>query len=118
VARHRFGVAIVGGGYWGSKLARIFLSTEAWELRWACDVDVSRARQALCSGHGATATSSLEDVLEDPGVSAVAIATPADSHAALSMKALAAGKHVMVEKPIAMSLVEAERMVRFAKPRT
>ena len=108
------GVAVVGAGYWGPNLARNFAGSPAWRLRWVCDLDEARARAVLGRYSTVDVTSDYTEVLADPEVHAVAIATPPASHAALAVAALDAGKHVLVEKPLAPTYAEAEAVVRRA----
>jgi predicted dehydrogenase len=111
------GVAVLGGGYWGSNLIRNFLHADGWDLRWVCDLDEDRARRALGNRTAVSVTASLDDVLDDADVVAVAVATPADTHAQLSLRVLATDRHVLVEKPLASSLMEGETMVALARER-
>ena len=110
------GVAVVGAGYWGANLIRNVQASEATELRWVCDADMARAER-LGGAFGARVSASLDEVLADPGVEAVAIATPAATHHSVAMAALAAGKHVLVEKPIASSYEQGVEMVAEAEAR-
>ncbi|WP_051222834.1 Gfo/Idh/MocA family protein [Agrococcus lahaulensis] len=97
----RLRVAVVGAGYWGPNLARNFRASPDWELAAICDLDIERARGVADRVGGAPVTSDLAAVLDDPRIDAVAIATPARSHHPIVLSALEAGKHVMVEKPLA-----------------
>ena len=108
------GVGVIGCGYWGTNLLRNFASAPGWDLRWACDADLDRARASAGQYRGQI-TASVADVLGDPAVAAVAIATPAPSHASLTLAAIDAGKHVLVEKPLAPSLAEAEQIAAAAR---
>lgn len=99
-------VAQVGCGYWGRNLARNF--RELGALAAICDPNPETARQQA-EANGVVARS-LEDVLADKSIEAVSIAAPAEMHLDLSLQAFAAGKHVFVEKPIALSVEEGERM--------
>jgi predicted dehydrogenase len=109
------GLAVVGAGYWGPNLVRTALGTPALQLEWLCDLDVERARTVLGRYTTVKATSSYEQVLTDPDVAAVAVATPAGTHFDLVRAALEAGKHVLVEKPITSSLAEAEKLADLAE---
>jgi predicted dehydrogenase len=100
------GVALVGAGYWGSRLARNLAASPALDLVHVCDIDQSRA-QALAHPPRVRATGLLAEVLADPGVSAIAVATPASTHGEIVAAALDAGRHVLVEKPLAMTTREA-----------
>src|SRR5260221_4987820 len=108
------GLAIVGAGYWGPNLVRTALATPAFRLDWLCDLQIERARAVLGPYTTVQATSSYDEVLADPGVAAVAIATPAATHFDLVRSALEAGKHVMVEKPLTPSVAEGEELAAVA----
>jgi predicted dehydrogenase len=107
--------AVVGCGYWGPNLIRNFVTCPASEVAMLCDRDVPRLQQAATFCPQAELTADFEAVLADSQVEAVAIATPVATHAALAAAALRAGKHVLVEKPLAMSQKEAEVVVRLAE---
>jgi predicted dehydrogenase len=109
------GLAVIGAGYWGPNLVRTALATPALQLEWLCDLDEPRARAVLGRYTTVAATDSYQQVLADPAVSAVAIATPAGTHFDLIRAALDAGKHVLVEKPITSSLAEAEKLADMAE---
>ncbi|WP_245154962.1 Gfo/Idh/MocA family oxidoreductase [Nocardioides sp. 1609] len=106
---------MVGAGYWGPNLARNFRSSDAWELAAVCDLDLARA--AAIAEPTATATDDLALVLDRADVDVVAIATPAHTHQAIAEAALRAGKHVLVEKPLAHTRAAGESMVRLAAER-
>jgi predicted dehydrogenase len=111
------GVAVIGAGYWGPNLVRNFQSSNEFRLRWLCDLDVDRARRVLGGYSTVDTTGELATVLADDNVDAVAIATPAGTHLDVAMAALAAGKHVLVEKPLAASREEGARLVEEADRR-
>ncbi|MFC6448005.1 Gfo/Idh/MocA family oxidoreductase [Shinella zoogloeoides] len=104
-------VAVLGCGYWGKNLVRTFHDLGALAAVHDPDPDVARY---MAHEYGAPARS-VEAILADPAVGAVAIAAPAWLHASLGLRALRAGKHVFVEKPIALSLDEAREMERAAR---
>ncbi len=110
-------VVVVGAGYWGPNLARNFRASADWELAGICDLDIDRAQRVADSIGGVPVTTSLDDVLADPDVDAIAIATPARTHHPIVLQALDAGKHVMVEKPLADDRVRGEEMVARAARR-
>jgi len=93
------GIAVIGAGYWGPNLVRNAQATPGIRLEYLCDLDVERARQVLGDYSTVRVSSSVDEVLADPAVSAVAIATPAGTHHSVVLRALQAGKHVLVEKP-------------------
>jgi predicted dehydrogenase len=111
------GVAVIGAGYWGPNLVRNFQSASDFRLRWLCDLDVDRAKRVLGGYSTVETTGELATVLADDKVDAVAIATPAGTHLDVAMAALAAGKHVLVEKPLAASREEGARLVAEADKR-
>ena len=108
------GLAIVGAGYWGPNLVRTALGTPTLRLTWLCDLDVQRAQAVLGPYTRVRTTDSYDDVLADPAVDAVAIATPAATHFDLVRSALEAGKHVLVEKPLTPSVAEGEKLAALA----
>lgn len=109
--------AVVGAGYWGPNLARNFAASDQWELAAVCDLDEARAAQVARAAGCADVETSFDALLARDDVDAVAIATPARTHHALVMAALRAGKHVVVEKPIADSADAAREMVTEAQAR-
>jgi predicted dehydrogenase len=108
------GIAVIGAGYWGPNLARNFQYSRHWRLEAICDLDLERAEALAARLGGTRVTASLDDVLADPLIDAIAIATPARTHHAIAMAAIAAGKHVVVEKPLADSSEHARAMVTAA----
>lgn len=109
-------IAVIGAGYWGPNLARNFALSSDWELAAVCDLDLGRAK-SVADRVGAPATSSLSEVLDDPSIHAVAIATPAQTHGQIATAALRKGKHVVVEKPLADSRGVGVDMVEAAEHR-
>ena len=94
--------AVIGAGYWGPNLARNFRGSPDWDLVAVCDLDESRARKVVGDRSTVEVMTSVDALLARDDVDAVAIATPAGTHARLALAALDAGKHVVVEKPIAV----------------
>jgi len=107
-------IAVIGAGYWGPNLARNFRASPHWDLAAVCDLDVDRAARLAGPGSGVRVTSSVESLLADDSLDAVAIATPAATHHDIACAALAAGKHVLVEKPLADTSRRGEAMARVA----
>src|SRR5215813_2289579 len=105
-------IARIGAGYWGKNLMRNF--HDLGVLSWVCEVEPT------CRDHYATVyptvrfTASIEHVLTDPEVAGVAIATPAETHSELVQRALLAGKDVLVEKPLCLSVEEGQQLVALA----
>lgn len=94
-------IAVIGAGYWGPNLARNFSASPDWQLVAICDLDRERAEGLAARVGGVDVVTDVDELLARDDVDAVAIATPARTHHALAIRALAAGKHVMVEKPLA-----------------
>lgn len=95
-------VGVVGLGYWGPKLARNFYELPDAQLSWVCDLDQSRLNHVTALYPGTQGTRDYGELLASD-VDAVAIATPVFTHHPLAMAALRAGKHVLIEKPLAAS---------------
>jgi predicted dehydrogenase len=110
-------VAIIGYGYWGPKLTRNFQQNGSFARVVICEEDPARLRSAIRENPGAMGVESFDKVLADPLVEAVALATPVATHHPLALAALRAGKHVLVEKPLAMRSKEALQLVRTAEAR-
>jgi predicted dehydrogenase len=110
-------IAVIGAGYWGPNLARNFHTSPDWDLVAICDLDLERAQKVADTVGGVRAVTSLNDLLSSDDIDAVAIATPARTHHGITRAALNAGKHVMVEKPLADTGVRGRDMVRAAAER-
>ena len=108
-------IAVVGAGYWGPNLVRNAVGSPATQLRYVCDQDAARARRVGDPYAGVVATDSLDQVLEDDEVEAIAIATPASTHRDIALAALESGKHILVEKPIAADYTQALQIVETAE---
>jgi predicted dehydrogenase len=104
-------VAVVGAGYWGPNLVRNFRGSPDWDLVAVCDLDQARAEWVIGDRTTVEVETSLDALLARADIDAVAVATPADTHAGIALAALEAGKHVLVEKPLASSRLDAQRMV-------
>jgi predicted dehydrogenase len=111
----RVTVGVVGLGYWGPNLARNFAALPDCELAWCCDPDPERRARHAHQFNSARVTDDLGDLLSDPRLDAIALATPVPTHAPLAVQVLNAGKHCFVEKPLAQSVGDAERAVAAAE---
>ena len=107
-------VGVIGCGYWGPNLMRNIVMCPETELIWACDKDVKRLAKATKPYPGVKGTADIGDLLSDKNLTAVAIATPVNTHFPLAKACLESGKHVLVEKPLAASVEEGEELVRLA----
>ena len=110
-------MAAVGLGYWGPNLVRAWATLPETRLDWICDLDEASLARTGAQFPDARQTRRYDDVLEDPEVEAVALATSVPTHAALALRALEAGKHVFVEKPLATSSEDARRLMTEARRR-
>ena len=114
-SQDRITVAVIGTGYWGPNLIRNFAVCPDTQLVAVCDLDRSRMQKALSPYPGIEGMESVEAVLQRGDIEAVAVATPVGTHASIGLAALQAGKHVLIEKPLAASLRQAEALVHAAK---
>lgn len=110
-------VAVIGAGYWGPNLARNFSTSPDWDLAAICDLDLERATTLADRVGRVDVHTSLDELLARDDIDAVAVATPARTHHAVVLAALRAGKHVVVEKPLADRRDRAVEMVTEAKSR-
>ena len=104
-------IGLLGYGYWGPNLARNFAAAPGSRVSHVCDLSRDCLARAAVAHPSATLTSDAEDLLASPGVDAVAVATPVSSHFDLAMRALTAGKHVLVEKPLADTAERCRRLI-------
>ncbi len=107
-------VAVVGCGYWGKNVVRNFYELGA--LRWVCDVRET-VLEDVRGKYQVRTSPDLEPILADAEVDGIAIAAPAADHHRLAMRCLVAGKHVLVEKPLALRLDEGRQLVAAARER-
>jgi predicted dehydrogenase len=108
-------LALVGLGYWGPNLARNLASLSGAQLHTLCDLRAERLAHVGCQYPVARATLDYGAVLNDPEIDAVVIATPVFTHFELAKAALQAGKHVMVEKPLAQSTIQCRELIALAE---
>jgi myo-inositol 2-dehydrogenase/D-chiro-inositol 1-dehydrogenase len=108
------GVAIVGCGWAGMRHAKAFIA-EGAQLRWAVDIDPARAAMIASLQSGVRALTGLEQALCDSAVTVVDVCTPHNLHAEICMQAVAAGKDVLCEKPLAPALSDADKMAAAAE---
>jgi len=107
-------IAVVGMGYWGPNLVRNFLATEGVRGVVCCDIQKKRLEKVKQRFYGVETTTSFEEVLGRSDIDAVALATPVSTHHPLGMKALEAGKHLLVEKPLTLKTSDAEELIEKA----
>jgi predicted dehydrogenase len=111
------GIGVVGYGYWGPNLVRNFAATPGARMAAVSDLSADRLAAVQAYYPAVKTTPRYEDLLRDPEIDAVAIATPVSSHFRLAMQALEAGKHVLVEKPLALNSGQATLLVEEAERR-
>src|SRR4029453_510666 len=109
--------AVIGAGYWGPNLARNFKASPDWKLSAIVDMDRDRAAKLAAANGGVPVCESVDELLDTVDVDAVAIAPPAHTPHGIALTALRAGKHVLVEKPLADSRAKGVEMVEEAERR-
>jgi predicted dehydrogenase len=109
------GIAVVGYGYWGPNVVRNIIERPEFRMMALCELDPVRAQSFSQRHPEITVESDLDAVLLDPRIQAVAIATPPRTHYHLVRRALEAGKHVLVEKPLATEVAHAEELIEIAE---
>jgi predicted dehydrogenase len=107
--------AVIGAGYWGPNLIRNFLALDEIETVVACDLDEGRLAKMRKSFFGIETSSDPEQLIDRTDVDVVVIATPVSTHHALAKRALSAGKHCFIEKPMTTSVAEAEELIDIAE---
>ena len=108
-------LAQVGVGYWGPNLLRNIVGNKNCIVKEVADLSKERRNFVKSLYPSINVTDQVEEILNNPEIEAVVIATPADSHYSLTIEFLKAGKHVLVEKPMAMNIEEVEEIGVLAK---
>lgn len=108
-------IGVIGLGYWGPNVVRNFLSTPGVEKVYGCDLDEKRLKFAKSKFPSIEVTNDTEFILKSPEIDAVAIVTPVKTHYPLAKRAMENGKHVLVEKPMASSVKEAEELIEISE---
>lgn len=111
----QIGVAIIGCGYWGVNYVRVFDELPRARIVTICDQRVERLREISERFNGITVTTELDDALQMDGVDIAIVCTGATTHYAVTRKCLEAGKHVLVEKPMATDVGDSETLIQVAK---
>jgi predicted dehydrogenase len=110
-------IGVIGYGYWGPNLVRNFMTAPGSAVTRVCDLRKERLSTLGKLYHGLETCSDSADLINDPQIDAVVIATPVSTHFELAMSALKAGKHVLVEKPLAARSDQARKLVDEAAAR-
>jgi predicted dehydrogenase len=105
------GIGVIGYGYWGPNLVRNFMDSGRFVVRGISDLSPKNRATAQARCPGAKVTDNAQELIDDPQIDAIAIATPVSTHYALASAAIKAGKHVFVEKPMTSSTDDAKRLV-------
>jgi predicted dehydrogenase len=108
-------VAVLGAGHWGPNLIANFHDHRRSEVRWVIDPNPSRREAVRVRFPDVSVGEDPTAAIADPGVQAVVIATPTNTHFELARRSLEAGKHVLVEKPMAASVADAESLCEVAE---
>jgi len=108
-------IGVVGLGYWGPNLARNFDSLADCHLKTVCDLSEERLKHITALYPSATGESDFEKLLQDPELDAIVIATAVRTHYPLAKASLLAGKHTLIEKPLASSSEQCEELVSIAR---
>jgi predicted dehydrogenase len=111
----RLRFAVIGAGRWGETHARIFAEHPAVEVAAVCDANERRAREVAQSVGARRWTTDAADIAGDDSIAAVGIATPDFAHTEPALAVLRAGKHLLVEKPLAFTVEECEQIIAAAK---
>ena len=106
-------IGVVGLGYWGPNVVRNM--SRVADLAWCCDLSAENRERYAPQYPQARFTDDFDDLLNDPELAAIAVAASVPTHHPLGLKALAAGKHVFIEKPLAASVADARALVEAAE---
>jgi predicted dehydrogenase len=108
---------VVGLGYWGPNLLRVLIERTDVDVRWICDLDQTRLDRLSRRYPSVKTTRAIDDVLDDPIIDGIVLATPVHSHYDLARRCIEAGKHTFVEKPLAPSAAQAAELIDYAARR-
>ena len=113
--RSEISLGMVGLGYWGPNLLRNFDQLPDCCVKICCDLDANRLDQAQQQYPSLMVTDNYDDLLGDPDLDAIVIATPAPTHYAFALKALQHGKHLFIEKPLTLEVQHAVELVKLSE---
>jgi predicted dehydrogenase len=117
MSKSSVGIGVVGYGYWGPNLVRNFANTDGSQVVAICDRDAAKLALSKRFYPGVVITREFSDLLKDSRIDAIAIATPVHTHYELALAALKAGKHVLVEKPLARTSEHVRHLIEEAERR-
>lgn len=107
-------IGVIGYGYWGPNLVRNIVESEHTQVAGVCDLNVKRLKVVNARYPGIPTTTDAQELIQSAEVDAIVVATPVASHFCLALAALKAGKHVLVEKPLAAASAEALQLIEEA----
>lgn len=107
-------LGVIGCGYWGPNLIRNFAALPECTVKLACDANAARLKHIQSVYPNIAVTSEVNEIVESPEIDAVAIATPVWTHYDIAKAALAAGKHVLIEKPMASTSAQCRELIDIA----
>ena len=111
------GFGVIGYGYWGPNLVRNFMEAPGSTVVSVSDLHAARLAELQNRYPSVKTTSNYKDLLDDPAIDAIAIATPVSTHFELAIEAVKAGKHVLVEKPLTSTSEQGQRLIEEASAR-
>ena len=118
MTQKKINIGVVGCGYWGPNLIRNFNNLSGCRLKTVCDLSEARLRHMKELYPAVQTTSRLEDLIEDPELDAIVVATSVRFHYPMARQVLMAGKHVFIEKPMASSAAQCEELNEIQAPGT
>lgn len=110
-----FNIAVVGCGYWGPNLIRNFNSLPECRVKYACDIEKKRLSHMEYVYPGIETTTEYDQILDDSEIDVITIATPVRFHYEMAKKALLAGKHAFIEKPMAATTAACRELLDIAE---
>jgi len=108
---------VIGCGHWGRNLVRNFAGIAHAHLRWVCDLDPTRLAEAAATYPGLATTDDFRQLLTDPALTALVVATPIQTHFEIARQGLQGGKHLFVEKPLCTRSDQAQELAGLAEAR-
>ena len=108
-------IAIIGFGYWGPNIVRNFSNHPECEVKYICDLDSNARKRAANQYPNIEITDNTDIIFADNEIDIVSIVTPVSTHYPLAKKALGAGKHIFLEKPMVETVAQADDLIRIAK---
>jgi predicted dehydrogenase len=107
-------IAIIGYGYWGPNLLRNFSLVSNCKVHTLCDLRIERLQTAKVLYPTLELSNNIDDVINNPDIDTIVVATPVFTHYSIAKKALLAGKNVLIEKPMTASVKEAEELIEIS----